>query len=83
MSNQKEQTRSDIRKIKTRGGHKTNLIKLKGDIKDILERYRDKREDKFLTGKSCLQRKAAVIIKLNADILERLDVGNEIVQEMS
>ena len=83
MSDQKEQTRSDIRKIKTRGGHKANLIKLKGDIKEILERYRDKCEDKFLTGKSCLERKAATIIRPNTDILETLDVENEIVQEMS
>ena len=83
MSDQKEQTRSDTRKIKTRGGHKANLIKLKGDIKEILERYRDKCEDKFLTGKSCLERKAATIIKPNTDILETLDVENEIVQEMS
>ena len=83
MPDQKEQTRSDIRKIKTRGGHKAKLIKLKGDIKEILERYRDKSEDKFLTGKSCLERKAATIIKPNTDILETLDVENEIVQEMS
>ena len=83
MSDQKEQTRSDIRKIKTRGGHKAKLIKLKGDIKEILDRYRDKSEDKFLTGKSCLERKAATIIKPNTDILETLDVENEIVQEMS
>ena len=83
MSDQKEQTRSDIRKIKTRGGHKAKLIKLKGDIKEILERYRDKSEDKFLTGKSCLERKAATIIKPNTDILETLDVENEIFQEMS
>ena len=54
MSDQEEQTRSDTRKIKTREDHKANLIKLKGDIKEILERYRDKREEKFLAGKSCL-----------------------------
>ena len=49
----------------------------------ILELFLDKREEKFLTGKPCLERKAATIIKLNADILETLDVENEIVQEMS
>ena len=82
MSDQEEQTRSDTRKIKKRGDHKANLIKLKGDIKEILERYRDKREEKFLAGKSCLERKAATIIKLDADISERLGDENEIVQEI-
>ena len=82
MSDQEEQTRSDTRKIKIRGDQKANLIKLKGDIKEILERYRDKREEKFLAGKSCLERKAATIIKLDADISERLGDENEIVQEI-
>ena len=82
MSDQEEQTRSDTRKIKTREDHKANLIKLKGDIKEILERYRDKREEKFLAGKSCLERKAATIIQLDADISERLGDENEIVQEI-
>ena len=82
MSDQEEQTRSDTRKIKIRGDQKANLIKLKGDIKEILERYRDKREEKFLVGKSCLERKAATIIKLDADISERLGDENEIVQEI-
>ena len=82
MSDQEEQTRSDTRKTKTREDHKANLIKLKGYIKGILERYRDKCEEKFLAGKSYLERKAATIIKLDADISERLGDENEIVQEI-
>ena len=70
-----------LEKRKEDGSNKAHLIKLKADVKEILERYRDKRKEEFLAVKSCLEREAATIIRLVL-IYYRLDDENGVVREI-
>ena len=66
------------RKIKIRGGHKAHITKLIAKIDECLDGYTNGRRSQMLTYKSCLERKADVITKLDEEILDALDDDKQI-----
>ena len=48
------------------------MIKLKTDVREILEGYRDNREENLSSLKCCPERKKATISKLYAEVLKKI-----------
>ena len=70
------------KKRKVRGGHRAHLTKMLTEVTTQLTGYTEQREAKVLTLKSCLERKADVLSKLDADILEEMDDGGQMGMEI-
>ena len=70
------------KKRKVRGGHRAHLTKMLTEVTKQLTEYREERESKVLTLKSCLERKAEILSKLDADILEEMDDGGQMGMEI-
>ena len=62
-----------LRKKKIQGGHKTHLKTLQNQVVQLIGGYSSELEEELMTVKSCLERKAAAISKLNMEILDSLD----------
>ena len=58
------------RKKRIRGGHKSHLTKMVGEINTLIAGSVPGRDDRLLALKGCLQRKATVISNLDAEILD-------------
>ena len=73
----------DVAKQKrVRGGHKAHLTKLLKDVSDKLTDYTEEREAKVLTLKASLERKSAVLRKLDAEILDAIEDPVELTNEI-
>ena len=70
------------RKKKVRGGHKAHLTKLLSDASDQIDGYVGDNESRLLTVRSCLERKADIISKLDEEILEDIEDEGEIAKEI-
>ena len=69
------------RKKKIRGGHKAHLTKMCAEVDRLLEGYTADREARLLTLKGSLERKIAVVSKLDEEILHEVE-DDDIVDEI-
>ena len=77
-----EQGQRQNRRKKVRGGHKAHLTKMLGELRDVLDGYTSERESRILTLKSCLERKADIISKLDEEILGETEEETAIALEI-
>ena len=70
------------RKMKIRGGHKAHITRLIAQVDECLDGYTNDHRSQILTYKSCLERKADVISKLDEEILDALDDEKQIETEI-
>ena len=70
------------RKKRVRGGHKAHLTKMLADVAMQLSGYTDERKARVMTLKSCLERKASVLNKLDEEILEGIEDSADMATEI-
>ena len=77
-------TNGDVesRKKRVRGGHRAHLTKMLAEVATQLTGYEENREAKVLTLKSCLERKSGVLGKLDSEILEEINDGDQMGAEI-
>ena len=68
--------------IRIRAGHKAHITKMLTSIDKILKDFDLKNEIKLLASRDNLKRKAAIVAKLDEDIIETLENDDEILEEM-
>ena len=71
-----------LRKKRVRGGHRAHLTKMLTEVTTQMTGYEESRESTVLTLKSCLERKAGILSKLDAEILEEIDDGAQMEVEI-
>ena len=71
-----------VRKKRVRAGHRCYLKKMCTTVDNILKEYNPSLETELLLIRECLVRKAAVISKLNEELLDTIEDENEITVEI-
>ena len=72
-----------VRKKKVRAGHRCHLKKMCTTVDNILKEYNPSLESELLSIRECLVRKAAVISKLDEELLDSIEDENEIAKEIN
>ena len=72
-----------VRKKKVRTGHRCHLKKMCTTVDNILKEYNPSLESELLSIRECLVRKAAVISKLDEELLDSIEDENEIAKEIN
>ena len=71
-----------VRKKRVRAGHRSHLKKMCTTVDNILKEYNPSLESELLPIRECLVRKAAVISKLDEELLDNIEDENEIAEEI-
>ena len=71
-----------VRKKRIRAGHTCHLKKMHAAVDNILKEYNPFLESELLSIRECLVRKAAVISKLDEELLDNIDDESKIAEEV-